>query len=131
MDKVVHFDIPADDAERAKKFYKSIFGWDISDVPGMPYWIVRTVKVDDKMMPMEMGAINGGIFKREDKAALGSQGPILVINVPNAKAYCQKIEKSGGKVIAQPAKVMEMGVYAKVMDTEGNVIGIWEDIKRH
>lgn len=44
--KVVHFEIPADDLDRAKKFYQSIFGWKIIDYPEMQYTIVQTVDVD-------------------------------------------------------------------------------------
>jgi predicted enzyme related to lactoylglutathione lyase len=57
--KVVHFEIPADDVERAKGFYGSIFGWQLDDVPGLDYTIVRTVDVDERQLPTEPGAING------------------------------------------------------------------------
>lgn len=59
MGKVVHFEIPADDVERAKKFYGSIFGWEADDVPGMDYTMVRTVAVDERQMPKEPGATTG------------------------------------------------------------------------
>jgi hypothetical protein len=44
MDKVIHFEIPADDIERARKFYKSTFGWKMDEVPGMDYVLIRTTR---------------------------------------------------------------------------------------
>ena len=67
MDKVVHFEITADDVGRAKEFYGSSFGWDLQDVDmgnGATYTTVTTVPVDEKMMPKEPGAINGGLMMR-------------------------------------------------------------------
>lgn len=129
MDKVVHFEIPADSVERAQKFYKSLFGWDIHKAGEMPYWILTTVKTDEQRMPKERGAINGGMLKRDEEADPGSSNPVLVISVPDAKEYCSKVEKSGGKVILPARNVGDMGVYARVKDTEGNVIGLWQDLK--
>ena len=51
MDKVVHFEIPADDLERAKKFYKTIFGWKMDTVEGMEYVLIETMPVDENHMP--------------------------------------------------------------------------------
>ena len=59
MDKIVHFEIPADDVARAKDFYGSIFEWGLDDMEGMDYTIVRTVDVDEQQLPKEPGAING------------------------------------------------------------------------
>ena len=128
MDKVVHFEIPADNLDRAKEFYKEIFGWEMMDVPGysQPYAIVRTVAVDEQNMPKEAGAINGGITMRSKKGEM----PVLVIDVPSIEKYLKKITGMGGKIIQPTQKVMDMGLYARVTDTEGNVIGIWQTIKK-
>jgi len=126
MDKVVHFEIPADDVARAKKFYQGIFGWGLMDVPGMEYTLVTTVPIDEQNMPKEAGAINGGIVKRIPT----EKTPVIIINIPSADDYIKKITKAGGKVVAPKQEVMGMGLYARVTDTEGNVIGIWEDIKK-
>ena len=127
MDKVVHFEIPANDMERAQKFYKSIFGWEINKVPmpGMDYYIVKTVATDEKQMPMEPGAINGGMQKR----MVPNESPVLVINVPSLDEYLKKVETAGGKIVMPKMQVGDMGLYARVSDTEGNVIGLWQDLK--
>lgn len=127
MDKVVHFEIPADDLARAQKFYKEIFGWEITKVPmlGVEYYMVNTVTSDKKGMPKEPGAINGGMMKRN----VSGEMSVLVINVKSLDNYLKKIEKAGGKIVLQKQKVGDMGLYARVADTEGNVIGIWQDVK--
>lgn len=130
MDKLVHFELPADDIARAKKFYGSIFGWELEDYPmpdGSQYVGVRTVAVDEKTrLPKEADAINGGIVPRSKENNM----PILAINVSSIDEYVKKIEKGGGKVVRPKMNVMDMGYYAYVEDTEGNVIGLWEDMKK-
>ena len=65
MDRVVHFEIPVEDISRAEKFYNSIFGWKIQNIPEMGYTLVFTAKTNDKGMNTEVGAINGGMMKRK------------------------------------------------------------------
>ena len=60
MNKVVHFEIPYDDQERAQKFYQDVFGWQITKFAGMDYHIATTTETDETTMkPKESGAING------------------------------------------------------------------------
>ena len=125
MDKIVHFEIPTDNMQRAEKFYKDTFGWAVQPMPEMEYTIVRTGPVDKKMMPTETGFINGGMFKRKAKEA-----PILVINVASVEDSIKKIKKSGCKVVMEPTKVGDMGLYSKFVDTEGNVMGIWQNLMK-
>ncbi len=126
MDQVVHFEIPADDMARAKKFYSSVFGWKTEDVPNMEYSMVHTVAIDEKTrMPKTPGAINGGMMKRMPNI----KGPVVTINVADIDKAIQKVVKSGGKSLGEKQKVMDMGYNAYVQDTEGNVIGIWQTLK--
>jgi predicted enzyme related to lactoylglutathione lyase len=126
MDKVVHFEIPTKNIKRAKKFYGDIFGWHTHDMPEMNYTIVHTAKTSKTGMLQEKGAINGGLTTKDSTA----KGPVLVIEIPSIDKYVNKIRKAGGKLVMKKSQVGEMGYYARVRDTEGNVIGIWEDIKR-
>ena len=125
MDSVVHFEIPCDDVERAKKFYKDLFDWNIEDVPMMDYSMVQTAKTDEKGMVQKKGAINGGIMKRDETA----KSPVIVINVSNVDDYLKKVEAAGGKTVMPKVPVADMGLYARVSDPEGNVIGLWQDLK--
>ncbi len=127
MNKVVHFEIPYDDQDRAQKFYQDVFGWQINKMPDMDYHMVTTVPCDEKMIPKEPGAINGGLMPKDPTG----DHPVIVIDVPSIDDHIQKIESSGGKVIMPPIKVGEFGLYARVADTEGNIIGIWQMLTPH
>lgn len=130
MDKVVHFEIPVDDLERAKKFYGSIFGWGIQDWPmpgGIVYTGIRTVAVDEETyMPKESGAINGGMTMRSKEVPT----PVITINVSSIDEYIKKIEAAGGKAVMPKGEVPDMGYYAYFTDSEGNIVGLWESIQK-
>ncbi|OGV90567.1 glyoxalase [Microgenomates group bacterium RIFCSPLOWO2_01_FULL_46_13] len=125
MDKVVHFEIPADDVKRAQTFYQTVFGWGINEMPEMNYTIVHTVEVDEKQMPKESGAINGGMLKRQEPIT----NPVITISVASIDETTKMIETGGGKVIRPKMAVGDMGFAAYFKDSEGNVIGLWENAK--
>jgi predicted enzyme related to lactoylglutathione lyase len=122
MDKVVHFELPFDDKQRAMKFYASAFGWQLTDMPEMNYVMARSVEVDDKHMPKEPGAINGGILPRPKEAP----HPVFYVAVPSVTAAIKKVEGAGGRVVTPHTPIPGMGAYARIADTEGNVIGLFE-----
>src|ERR1700733_1121759 len=92
---IIHFEIPADDVARAKKFYEKALGWKISDPWKMDYFIVET---KDK----GKDGINGGMTKRK----MPDQPFMNYISVESIDASMKKIEKAGGAV-AMPK--MEIG----------------------
>lgn len=130
MDKVVHFEIPFDNLERAKQFYSGVFGWQLGDWPmpdGSVYTGARTVEVDEATrLPKEPGAINGGFAPRSAEVP----APVLAMNVSSVEATLVKILAAGGKLVKPKVEIGGMGYYAYAMDSEGNVIGLWEDIKK-
>jgi uncharacterized protein len=123
MDKVVHFEIPADDVTRAKEFYGSIFEWDLQDYPEMQYTIAMTVPVDDKQMPTQPGAINGGMMKRSNTTP---SSPVLTIGVQSIDEALKKIEAGGGETVTPRTPIPGMGAFAYFKDTEGNTLGLYE-----
>jgi predicted enzyme related to lactoylglutathione lyase len=124
MDKVVHFEIPYEQPERAQKFYTQAFGWQIQAMPELQYHMVITTEVGPDFRPTQPGAINGGMFKRE--GALKT--PNLVIGVDEIKAAVERVKAAGGKIIQDPMKVGEMGIVAYFQDPEGNVLGLWQNL---
>jgi len=128
MDKVVHFELHADNLERAKKFYSSVFGWKIekAPMPGPEYHLITTVATDEKNMPKEVGAINGGMQQRNSP----KETTVIVINVPSLDEALKRAEKADAKVVSPKTQVGDMGLYARVADTEGNIIGLWQDLPR-
>jgi len=127
MNKVSHFEIPYEDQERAQKFYHEVFGWQINKFSDEGYYLAFTTKSDpNTMMPLELGAINGGLIKRDSTA----KNPLLVIDVPNIDDHIKKIEDAGGELIMPKVSVGDSGFFARIADTEGNVIAIWQQLKQ-
>jgi uncharacterized protein len=126
MQKVVHFEIPADDIERAKNFYGSIFGWELQTMPmeNGEYTSVRTTAVDEQtQMPTEPGAINGGMFQRAEGAP---STPVITIDVDAIDDALKQIEDKGGSTVTPRTAIPGMGAFAYFQDPEGNVLGLWE-----
>jgi predicted enzyme related to lactoylglutathione lyase len=119
MDKVVHFEIPYDRKDRASKFYSEIFGWKLMDVPEMDYTLVYAAETDENHMVAEKGAINGGMFLRNDEA----KQPMIVIGVKSIDDTIRKVVAAGGKVVT-PKQPIPNGSYARIADCEGNIIGL-------
>ena len=129
MPTIVHFEIPADDVDRAKKFYSDLFGWKMERWPGtegkdtssssssnMDYWIISTTDSRGNK-----ASIGGGMMKR--------QGPhhehiTNFIDVNSVDEYSSKIQKLGGKIVVSKMAVPGMGYFAVCYDTENNNFGI-------
>ncbi len=124
MDKVVHFEIPVDDLERAKKFYKNVFGWKMGSLPGMEYIMTCTTPVDESYMPKEPGAINGAIMKRQHPIDY----PVITIGVQDIDDAMKNIKKMGGEIIREKMQIWNVGYATYFKDTEGNIIGLWQKI---
>ncbi|MCL4353919.1 VOC family protein [Patescibacteria group bacterium] len=123
MSKVVHFEIPADDIERAQNFYHDVFGWKINEMPKMKYTIVHTGPLDEQNMPKESGFINGGLMERRDEF----QHPVITIDVDDIEEALEKITSKGGEVVMKKMEVGDMGWTAYFRDSEGNMIGLWQN----
>jgi len=124
MDKVAHFEIPADDLNRAQRFYSSAFGWKTNGVPGMQYILVHTVETDQRGVAQEAGAINGGILPRKSPVT----APVITINVANIEEAIMRVEKAGGQVALAKFQVGNFGYSAYIKDSEGNVVGLWQSL---
>lgn len=125
MDKVVHFEVPTDDLDRAKKFYAAAFGWDLqtSSMSGMDYTSAITTAVDEQTrMPKESGAINGGMTQRSDE----TPAPVITIGVAAIEDALRLVEASGGSTVTPRTPVGGMGAFAYFKDSEGNILGLWE-----
>ncbi|HKR01746.1 MAG TPA: VOC family protein [Pyrinomonadaceae bacterium] len=113
MPRVVHFEISADEPERAVKFYENVFGWNTQKWGGpKDYWLVTTGAEEEP-------GINGGVFKRE--------GPVNYVNtieVPSVEDFAAKVTEHGGKVVVPKMAIPGVGHLVYCQDTESNVFGI-------
>lgn len=119
--RVVHFEIPYDDGDRARTFYADVFGWDVTEMPDMGYTMVSTGPTGERG-PTEAGYIGGGMMQRSDP----NNAPNLVIDVPSIDEALAKIEANGGTTISGRDPVGDMGFSAYFRDSEGNLMGLWE-----
>ena len=128
MDKVVHFEIPVDDAARAKEFYRTTFDWELNDMDmggGNTYTTVTTTPIDEQSrLPTEPGAINSGLMSRTSDTPVS----VITIGVDAINDALKKIEAGGGSVVQPRTEIPDMGAFAYFMDTEGNVVGLWENM---
>jgi predicted enzyme related to lactoylglutathione lyase len=121
---IVHFEIPADDVEKLRKFYSELFGWKIEKMPGpVEYWGIATVPVNEKGMPMRPG-VNGGMMKTQNP----EHKPVNYIAVESVDEYVKKIEALGGRVIVPKMEVPGIGWWASALDPEGNQFAILQSI---
>jgi len=120
MPTIVHFEVPADDVERSRKFYSGLFGWKFEKWPGMEsgmeYWIINTTDNEGGK------AVGGGMMKRQNP----QQGITNFIDVTSVDEYSAKVQSLGGKIVAPKQAVPTMGYFAVCLDTENNTFGIWE-----
>jgi predicted enzyme related to lactoylglutathione lyase len=115
MPKIVHFEIPVDNAQRAGAFYHDVLGWEISRFGDEPYWLVRAGE------DSEQGA-NGALVAREDL----HRSPVLIAAVSDVDGVLRRVESCGGKVVQGKLAVPGMGWSAYVLDPEGNTIGLFQ-----
>jgi predicted enzyme related to lactoylglutathione lyase len=121
--RVVHFEVPFDDADRARSFYRDVFGWQIQSLPEMGYTIVTTGPTSDQGMPTEPGYIGGGMLQRQPPVST----PVITLQVDDIDATLVAVEKNGGRSLGEKLTVGEMGFAAYFNDSEGNLMGLWQN----
>jgi predicted enzyme related to lactoylglutathione lyase len=121
--RVVHFEIPFDDAERAQRFYREAFGWQIQDLPELSYHTVSTGPTPPGGgMPTEPGYIGGGMMHREGEIT----SPVVTVDVDDIDAALATVGSLGGSTVLAKQAVGDMGFAAYFRDPEGNVLGLWQ-----
>jgi uncharacterized protein len=116
MPRPIHFDMTADDPERAAKFYGDIFGWKFQKWEGpMEYWMVSTGESGEP-------GIDGGLGRRRDP----SERVTNVIDVASVDEYTSRITAAGGSVVAPKSAIPGTGYLAYCTDTEGNLFGLMQ-----
>lgn len=122
--KVVHFEVPFDDADRASSFYQGVFGWQIQSMPEMQYHLVGTGPADETGMPSDPGYIGGGMFERVADVPT----PVITIDVDDIDAALVAVNANGGATVREPEDVGTMGRAAYFTDSEGNLMGLWQTL---
>jgi uncharacterized protein len=122
MPRVVHFEIHADEPQRAMRFYTDLFGWQFKAYAGpMPYWLITTG-------PDGTLGINGGLMQRMHPLT-GNDGVIgfvCTVDVDDLDSSFARALELGGKVALPKMPIPGIGWLAYVKDTEGNVLGLMQ-----
>lgn len=117
MPRPVHFDMTAEDPQRAVSFYSNVFGWTFQKWEGpMEYWMISTGSSGEP-------GIDGGLGPRRDPSETGTTN---VVSVSSVDDYVAKITSNGGSVTAPKSAIPGVGYLAYCTDTEGNLFGLME-----
>ena len=116
MARVIHFDLSADNPERAAKFYNTVFGWKVEKWSGpSDYWLMTT---GDETDP----GITGGVAARIKP----SDTTAVIFDVSSVDEFSKKVESSGGEIRETKQIIPGVGYLIMCKDTEGNTFGIMQ-----
>ena len=118
--RVVHFEVPFDDADRARGFYRDVFDWQIQPMPEMDYNMVSTGPVSDQGMPSEPGYIGGGMMQRQAPYTT----PVITLAVDDIDATLIAVEKNGGSAGRREDDGRRHGVRCVLQRQRGQPHGI-------
>lgn len=121
MPRVIHFEIHADNPDRAIKFYSEVLGWKFQKWEGpMEYWLIMT---GDRSQP----GIDGGLVRR--RGAIDGDAVIAyvcTVDVPSVDNYADRAKKAGGAVVVPKMPIPGVGWLVYCKDTEGNIFGMMQ-----
>lgn len=115
MSRIIHFEIPAEQPERAMAFYAKTFGWSYQQWGEAPYWMVSTG-------PKEQPGIDGAIMPREHSGQTVNN----VVQVASLEAAMDAVKANGGELLTPVIPIPGIGRYANARDTEGNSFGMMQ-----
>jgi predicted enzyme related to lactoylglutathione lyase len=112
MGRIIHFEIPTDNAQKSMEFYKNIFGWTFQNWGDSDYWLADTGKKDDP-------GINGAITKRQENI----QNVVNTILVSDIEETIPAISNNGGIVLTPVMDIPKVGKFLYFKDPDGNIMG--------
>ncbi len=120
--RVIHFEIQADDVTRAKKFYENVLGWKIDQMMtkeqgGMNYWGITTGE--------GVPGINGGLYERSSSSEKFYLYDCTV-QVEDLDKTIAAVKAAGGTITKEKSEIPGVGFFAGALDTEGNRVGLMQ-----
>ena len=112
--RVIHFDLSADNPERAVEFYRTVFSWEMNKWEGPEdYWMIQTGSKEEP-------GITGGIAKR----IKSEDTTVAIFDVASVDDAVQKVVEAGGTIREEKRPIPGVGYFVTCRDTEGNTFGI-------
>jgi predicted enzyme related to lactoylglutathione lyase len=121
MPRVIHFELHADDPDRAIRFYNTLFGWHFTKWEGpMDYWLIRTG-------PKEQPGIDGGMIRRHGNS-VGDKviAYVCTVDTPNLDEYLLGAVAHGGIIVVPKMPIPGVGWLGYAKDPEGNIFGMMQ-----
>jgi uncharacterized protein len=106
--KIVWFELPVHDTQRAQDFYRQLFGWRFEPFEGPSEYHLAT-EAGGAIMP-----------------STGETGPVVYFGVDDIEASIKRVKELGGRVIGQRRDLPNVGVYVQCVDTERNPFSLWQ-----
>jgi predicted enzyme related to lactoylglutathione lyase len=118
-----YFEIPADNIDRAKEFYRSLLGWKIEPATTLDPASAAALQYHEIVTgPAQQGTMNvGGMYKRQMNEPIKN-----FVLVEDFDTVLGKVEKLGGKIVMPRTDIPGVGSVAIIRNTEGNGIGLWK-----
>jgi len=128
VDPVRSFNLPVEDMRRAVDFYSSTYGWNLEAIRGSggDYHHAITTETNEDGIPLERGAVNGGLFK---KGTHGIDSTFLELKVDSIDDSIRKVQANGGRLVREKRPMLDFAFFAIVQDPEGNYLGLMEHRK--
>jgi uncharacterized protein len=122
MPRPIHFEIQAENPERAMKFYRTLFGWEFNQWESQPYWLIKT---GEKGVP----GIDGGLMPRRGPGPADMQAVnafVCTVDVADCDATVKRVTEIGGSIALAKMPIPTVGWLAYGKDTEGNIFGFMQ-----
>lgn len=113
--RVVHFEIPIDEPDRAGAFYRGAFGWSVEKWGPLDYW---TMTAGAEPGPGAEGALT--------PRAEAPEGVVIYVGVDDIDQAMARVTEAGGTVVSEKMPIPTVGWSAQIRDTEGNLIGLFQ-----
>ena len=111
---ITHFSIHADDTNRAKAFYESVFGWSFEPWGPPDFWVIKTGDDDNP-------GIRGALQKRREPVDGGVKAFECTVSVADLEAIAEAVAEHGGRILVPKMQLPTVGWLIQFADTEGNV----------
>ena len=121
MGRVVHFEIHASDMDRAERFYRDVFGWDVQRFDGpIDYRLLNTGAKNE-------AGIDGALVERRGTGTDGEGDAVIAfvctVQVEDIKTTEQKVREAGGEQVVDRQEIPDVGQLSYFKDSEGNIFG--------
>lgn len=118
MARVIHFEVHAEVPERAARFYQNAFGWKVTHIPALDYWMISTG---------DGPGIDGGMLRRRGPGPHKGEAVnafVCTLGVDDLDATMRAAQAAGAGLAQPRMTIPGVGYVGYLVDTEGNIFGL-------